>query len=63
MAFLIFQASFDSTSVISVTVLKTSVEFYSAQVTMHTLHYLTQHYPTWIQSYNGAKMQVECTYT
>ena len=38
---LIFQTCFDGTSVIvSVTVMKISDEFYSAQVTMHTLHYI-----------------------
>ena len=45
--FLILQTCFDGTSlVVSVTVMKTSVEFYSAQVTMHTLHYVTEYYVT-----------------
>ena len=55
--FLILQTCFNGTSVIvSVTVMKTSVEFYSAQITMYTLHYVT-----WIQRYNGTRMHVNLT--
>ena len=50
-----------TTVIVSVTVMKTSVEFYSAQVTMHPLHYVTENYVTWIQSYNGARMHVHLT--
>ena len=43
--FLIFHTCFDGTSVI-------------VNVTMLTLHYVTEYYVTWIQSYKGAKMHV-----
>ena len=60
--FLIFQTCFDGTSlIVSGTVMKTSVEFYSAQVTMGTLHDVTEYYVKWIQSYNGARMHVYLT--
>ena len=60
--FLIFQTCFDGTSVIvNVTVMKTSVEVCSGQVTKHMLHYVTEYYVTWIQSYNGARMHMHLT--
>ena len=36
-------------------------EFYSEQVAMLMLHYVTEYYITWIQSYKGARMHVHLT--